>query len=182
MRARNVNLIITHDVQLTTTIMSGFRRMADIGDRDGYATRTHTRVQKAREELICPICIETFKEPRTLACQHTFCTACLEQLASSHKRSPLVRRIPEKCGPEASCDIRTATTEVTVSCPECRTNITLPENGINGECVHSSCYGACAFLSDCVNMCVYIWCQKSLKIGTHKHIVGKFTNSPPTAL
>lgn len=147
--------------------------MADIGSDigDDYGTsRTHTRVQKAREELICPICIETFKEPRTLACQHTFCTACLEQLANSQKRSPLARRIPEKCAPEASYNIRTPTTEVTVSCPECRTNIALPENGISGECTR-------LFVS--VYICVCIWCEKSLERGIHKHNVGKFTNSPP---
>ena len=139
--------------------------MADIGDDYG-TSRTHNRVQKAREELICSICIETFKEPRTLACQHTFCTACLEQLASSQKRSPLPRRTPEKCAPEASYNIRTPTTEVTVSCPECRSNITLPENGISGEYTR-------AFLSECV----YIWCENHSR-GIPKHNVGKFTNSP----
>lgn len=166
MRARNVNFNIAHDDQLTTTII-WFRTMmmADIGDDYG-TSRTHNRVQKAREELICSICIETFKEPRTLACQHTFCTACLEQLASSQKRSPLPRRTPEKCAPEASYNIRTPTTEVTVSCPECRSNITLPENGISGEYTR-------AFLSECV----YIWCENHSR-GIPKHNVGKFTNSP----
>ena len=73
-----------------------------------------TRVQKAREELVCPICIETFREPRTLTCQHTFCTACLKKLiAGARKHSSTAN----------------------VACPECRSTIILPESGINGEFV-----------------------------------------------
>ena len=84
---------------------------------------TRDRVQEAREELVCPICIETFREPRTLACQHTFCTSCLEQLART--RSSLVARA------------RRHAEEVTIACPECRADIILPENGVNGELYNS---------------------------------------------
>ena len=93
---------------------------------------TSTRVQKAREELVCSICIETLREPRTLTCQHTFCTACLKELASA--RTPRARRrahSPAGAGEEA-----------VISCPECRANIILPEKGIYGEfsCIFSYHY------------------------------------------
>jgi len=35
-----------------------------------------------RTQLECSICYEIFKEPRELPCGHSFCTACLERLAS----------------------------------------------------------------------------------------------------
>ena len=33
---------------------------------------------KLDELLKCPVCLDTFREPRTLCCLHTFCTECLE--------------------------------------------------------------------------------------------------------
>ena len=92
------------------------RRSASDASTRGSAGDT---VQKAREELVCSICIETLREPRTLTCQHTFCTACLKELGA---RSPRARRRTHSGVPE-----------VTIACPECRTNIILPENGIYGE-------------------------------------------------
>lgn len=82
--------------------------------------RSKTRVQRAQEELMCSICIEFFKQPRSLACQHTFCHECLELLAASSKAS--------------------SSGEVVISCPECRANIILPENGVEGK--HSSARGS----------------------------------------
>ena len=90
----------------------------------GRTTResVSTRVQKAREELVCPICIEMLREPRMLSCQHTFCTACLEQLASA--QSSLAARTRKH---------DSTAKEVSITCPECRANMILPENGIYGE-------------------------------------------------
>jgi len=34
--------------------------------------------RKLDELLKCPVCLDEFHEPRTLACLHTFCTECLE--------------------------------------------------------------------------------------------------------
>ena len=95
----------------------------DTSTRESTAGDTSTRVQKAREELVCSICIETLREPRTLTCQHTFCTACLKELASA--RTPRARRRAHSGAGAAE--------EAIISCPECRANIILPENGIYGE-------------------------------------------------
>jgi hypothetical protein len=33
---------------------------------------------KLNELLICPVCLDTYREARTLACLHSFCTECLQ--------------------------------------------------------------------------------------------------------
>lgn len=104
------------------------------GESENYAnsrTRSRTRVQAARQELICPICIETFTEPRTLPCQHTFCTACLQQLEASKKRPVLPLKSPD--GGDGAVSSPGGCGEITIACPECRANISLPEeNGVLG--------------------------------------------------
>lgn len=113
------------------------------GEREEYwQSRSRTRVQEARQELVCPICIETFTEPRTLTCQHTFCTACLQQLANSSRRT----RAAEKTGPPLGSSPSPrpqlnsdgargliVLAEVVISCPECRANVSLPDSGVRGN-------------------------------------------------
>ncbi len=60
------------------------------------------------EVLQCSICLETFKDPRMLPCQHTFCKACLES-STNGKRS----------GDTANCAL-------------CRRGFVMPVNGIDG--------------------------------------------------
>ena len=39
---------------------------------------------KAIEELLeCTICLEQFKNPKMLPCQHTFCENCLQNLVEN---------------------------------------------------------------------------------------------------
>ena len=107
--------------------------MTDVGaDREAYWQGTHTRVQEARQELVCPICIETLTEPRTLTCQHTFCTTCLQQLAlSGLSRSAVKASSCTASSPH--CGGGWTGQEITISCPECRVNVILPENGVQGK-------------------------------------------------
>ncbi|XP_076099449.1 E3 ubiquitin-protein ligase TRIM45-like [Mytilus galloprovincialis] len=56
-------------------------------------------------ESKCGICLSPYTEPRLLECFHTFCTPCLEKL-----------------------DVN----ENNVTCPLCRTQIALPDNGVSG--------------------------------------------------
>lgn len=57
--------------------------------------------------LECPICTDTYTDPRSLPCVHTFCLKCIREWNTD--------RIP---GDE-------------VSCPLCREKFTVPENGLD---------------------------------------------------
>lgn len=58
--------------------------------------------------LLCSVCLECYKEPKVLPCQHTFCRECLETIlqAQTHKSVLL--------------------------CPECRLEVSVPSNGVRG--------------------------------------------------
>ena len=79
----------------------------------GYSQTTavgaSNRVRLAKEELICPLCMSFYKNPRSLQCLHSYCEECLVGLHGS-----------SKC-----CD--------TVQCPECRARTLLPGGGIQGK-------------------------------------------------
>ncbi|CAH1243953.1 TRIM2 [Branchiostoma lanceolatum] len=55
--------------------------------------------------LTCPVCMLHFRDPKILPCLHTFCRECLEEWAS--KQQPL-------------------------ECPTCRTQVSLPDQGVDG--------------------------------------------------
>ncbi|KAI8512342.1 hypothetical protein Bbelb_089810 [Branchiostoma belcheri] len=57
------------------------------------------------EFLVCQICLEDFKQPKVLPCLHTFCQPCLERLLA---------RVGK------------------LSCPTCRQDVPLPQNGVQG--------------------------------------------------
>ncbi|KAF7632422.1 RING-type domain-containing protein [Meloidogyne graminicola] len=60
--------------------------------------------------LTCPICLDRYKQPKLLQCQHTFCLSCLENYVESNGGRPQVK------------------------CPECRFEHLLP---LDGGGVHS---------------------------------------------
>ncbi|XP_078609973.1 uncharacterized protein LOC144881107 [Branchiostoma floridae x Branchiostoma japonicum] len=59
------------------------------------------------EFLVCQICLDDFKQPKMLPCLHTFCQPCLERLLETQRPAKL-------------------------SCPTCRQDVPLPENGVQG--------------------------------------------------
>ena len=68
-----------------------------------------SRVDMALDELICPLCIGTFTDPRSLQCLHSYCEGCLAGLQkASQDRNVL-------------------------SCPECRAETILSADGVKGK-------------------------------------------------
>ena len=57
------------------------------------------------EHVCCPVCTNSFTNPKLLPCLHSFCLHCLQRI-------------------QATSGIRD-----TISCPECRRNLTIPGNG-----------------------------------------------------
>ncbi|CAH1252819.1 TRIM2 [Branchiostoma lanceolatum] len=55
--------------------------------------------------LTCPVCMLHFRDPRILPCLHTFCRECLQEWVT--KQQPL-------------------------ECPTCRTQVSLPDQGVDG--------------------------------------------------
>ena len=62
--------------------------------------------QVLEKEVTCPLCLDIFKEPKKLPCDHVYCKECLRGLA--------LRSL-----------------NATISCPECRTLTQVPGNDVN---------------------------------------------------
>ena len=93
------------------------------------ATGASTRVQLAKEELICALCMSFYKNPLSLQCLHSYCEECLVGLHKSSSRF---------------ID--------TVQCPECRARTLLPEEGIQGKW---SYYCILRFVALCLYQFIY---------------------------
>ena len=65
-------------------------------------------VELAKEEIICPMCIGIFDNPRSLQCLHSYCENCLSGL------------------------LRASAVNDSIDCPECRVQTAVPEEGIEG--------------------------------------------------
>ena len=62
-------------------------------------------MERLTKEIECSVCLEIYTDPRILPCLHTFCLHCLNRLAEKR-----VNQEP-------------------IACPDCRTEIALPEGG-----------------------------------------------------
>ena len=60
-------------------------------------------LKNLKKHLECSICLDTYNEPKTISCLHTFCCQCLENHARASHRQGKFR------------------------CPECQAQIDLPE-------------------------------------------------------
>ena len=60
-------------------------------------------VKNLKKQLTCSICLDTYTEPKTISCLHTFCCECLERHARVSQRQGKFR------------------------CPECQAEIDLPQ-------------------------------------------------------
>ena len=62
--------------------------------------------QMLEKEVTCALCLDLFKDPKKLPCDHVYCRDCLRRLA--------LRSL-----------------NATISCPECRTVTHVPDNDVN---------------------------------------------------
>ena len=63
-------------------------------------------LKNLKKHVECSICLDNFKEPKTIACLHTFCCECLRKHALMSQRHGQFR------------------------CPECQTQIAIPEGNL----------------------------------------------------
>ena len=61
--------------------------------------------QALEKEVTCPLCLDLFKEPKKLPCDHVYCKECLKGLALRQQN-------------------------LSISCPECRTAVQIPNNDV----------------------------------------------------
>ncbi|XP_011666000.2 tripartite motif-containing protein 59-like [Strongylocentrotus purpuratus] len=43
------------------------------------------------QSLECPVCLDTFTDPKILSCSHTYCKACLDNLLECHGNDQMLR-------------------------------------------------------------------------------------------
>lgn len=77
--------------------------------------------EKIREELICAICLDFLREPKVLACAHSFCRECL---ANIREEKPLGNSNGDTIG------------EDELECPSCRQIVQLPEGNVDNLMTH----------------------------------------------
>jgi len=63
--------------------------------------------ERVADIITCPVCLEDFKDPRSLPCLHTFCSQCIDSFTASHQSE--------------SSDL---------PCPVCREPFTLGDHGV----------------------------------------------------
>ena len=61
-------------------------------------------LKNLKEHVTCSICLDTFSEPKTIACLHTFCCECLKKHALTTQQQGQFR------------------------CPECQAQVCVPES------------------------------------------------------
>ena len=61
------------------------------------------------EQIQCPVCLDTFTDPKQLQCHHVYCRGCLVKLVERDEQGQLV-----------------------LSCPNCRQITHVPDNGVRG--------------------------------------------------
>ena len=73
------------------------------------AVKPSSDLHRLEDQLTCPVCLDLYTDPKTLACLHSFCQECLE-------------RLPQKR--EAREDT------YYLSCPTCRQRTEVPREGV----------------------------------------------------
>ncbi|KAI1712595.1 zinc finger, c3HC4 type (RING finger) domain-containing protein [Ditylenchus destructor] len=74
-------------------------------------------------DVICPICLETYVDPRTLFCGHSLCFPCLVKMRE-------VGEISQQSGNAGGVGINLTKSHRTVKCPTCRKITKIPADGL----------------------------------------------------
>ena len=63
------------------------------------AAKSDRGLKDLQQEITCPLCLDTFEDPRVLPCQHAYCKSCLDHLATRGALScPECRKVPLLAG------------------------------------------------------------------------------------
>ena len=81
------------------------------------------------DQLICSVCLQRYKDPRTLACHHSFCRVCLERVPVLEPDEPEPESGEEQHEAETAEQQATLSTEI--NCPCCRKSVFLPPGGVS---------------------------------------------------
>ena len=66
-------------------------------------------LKKLEDQLNCPVCLDTFTDPKQLQCNHIYCRQCLRRLVDRDQQGQLI-----------------------LTCPNCRQVTSVPANGVAG--------------------------------------------------
>ena len=66
-------------------------------------------LKKLEDQLNCPVCLDTFTDPKQLQCNHIYCRLCLRRLVDRDQQGQLI-----------------------LTCPNCRQVTPVPANGVTG--------------------------------------------------
>ena len=54
----------------------------------GDSESAQARIKIVDQSLSCPVCLERFRDPRLLTCNHSFCRVCLEDIVKRRRIDP----------------------------------------------------------------------------------------------
>ena len=77
-------------------------------------------VAQFQRQIECAVCLEVYKQPKSLPCGHVFCRECIDRLAPMEEELSL----EQSQDPSLNSD-----SHRNVHCPQCRKSTTLAENG-----------------------------------------------------
>ena len=80
------------------------------------------------DQLTCSVCLQRYKDPRTLPCHHSFCRVCLERVSVLEQEEAERESGDEQH--EAATPEQQATL-IEIKCPCCRKSVFLPPNGVS---------------------------------------------------